>query len=149
MSAFATMPPSDKTADAWSPTIYNGEHTHKSKVYTARGCSSRPPVLRPAVDGLYHLGEERGDRVIDQLLEEARGLLVGEVEPELLGDLEHVGLSLDVRYVGVGHEEEQVEDEVGGGAQDVERLVRVRVRLRVRVRVRVGVRVRVRVRVRG
>ena len=29
------------------------------------------PVLRPAVDGLYHLGEERGDRVIDQLLEEA------------------------------------------------------------------------------
>ena len=88
MSAFATMPPSDKTADAWSPTIYNGEHTHKSKVYTARGCSSRPPVLRPAVDGLDHLREEGGDGIVDELLEEACRLLVGQVEAELLCHLQ-------------------------------------------------------------
>ena len=36
--------------------------------------------------------------------------------------LEHVGLALDVLDVGVRHEHQQVEDEVGRGAQDVESL---------------------------
>ena len=74
------------------------------------------------MDGLGDLGEEGGDRVVDELLEEARRLLVAQVEPELLGHLEHVGLALDVLDVGVDHQHQQVEDEVGRAAQDVERL---------------------------
>eukprot|EP00964_Phaeocystis_antarctica_P048137 scaffold27877_cov63-Phaeocystis_antarctica.AAC.2 len=97
---------------------------------------SGAPVLRPAVYCLDHLGKERRDRVVDELLEEAGRLLVGEVETELLGHLEHVGLALDVLYVCVGHEHEQVEDEVGGGAQDIEGLAAEEAEAHVELRVR-------------
>ena len=30
--------------------------------------TSGAPVLRPAVDGLHHLGKQRRDRVVDELL---------------------------------------------------------------------------------
>lgn len=59
-------------------------------------------------------------RLVQQCLKVFNGLLFREIESELFLDLfVHIAM-FDVRYVGVNHESDQVQNEVGALAQDGE-----------------------------
>ena len=75
-----------------------------------------PRPLRKGVQPLDELREERRDRLANELLEVARGLLVIEVEAELLSHVQDVGLAAQVLDLRVDHEHEQIEDERGARA---------------------------------
>ena len=81
--------------------------------------SSTSILLHPLMDSINNLRDDPRQTVVNERTELIHGLFLRQVEREALTHLLHhfVGLDLDVRDVGVGHEREQVEDQAAGLAQ--------------------------------
>ena len=74
-----------------------------------------PPILRHLVELLHHSSHDGGGGDVDEVLHELDGLLLGQVQPELVLHLPHslVRLEGDVRNACLHHQSKEVENKIG------------------------------------